>query len=222
MGGKALGVITGEKAAESSLWILPRRWAKQCLKPTISKCCWCTECWVGVWGRRYRKTVEKRNKWQDCCFLNWSSDACWQVFFPALLLIYQGDLSLFSQVCLIPRKQIGVTREQCELFPAPWAWLPRPSCFLLRCGKIDPPSLHPELIHQGHDAVKWPRTSWFVVPVLHLLVGGFLSLLPPQIPPAMLAIPPTRSLPWHRARSQLAHRCSAPTRAWQNHRYHSV
>lgn len=37
MGRETLWVISGEKAVESSVWMLPHNWAKQCLKPTISQ-----------------------------------------------------------------------------------------------------------------------------------------------------------------------------------------
>lgn len=143
-----------------------------------------------------------------CKFILWCMLA--SCFFP-LLFSHQDDLSLFSQVCLVPRNQTGITGKQRELFPAPSAWWLSPSCFLLWCSKVDPPSLHLELIHQGCDANKWPSTSWFVVPVLHLPVSGFLSLLPPQISTVMLTIPATSSLPWHHAHSRLAHHRSAPT-----------
>jgi len=118
---------------DSSLWTGQAVFGAHHFPSTAESGTWSTGLlFGGVW---YQKTVEKRNIWQDFCLLNSSSRVCWQVFFFPLLFLHKGDPSLFSQVCVIPRvesdsqKEVTMTGKQCEVSPAPSAWLPSPAVF---------------------------------------------------------------------------------------------
>lgn len=107
---------------ESSLWILPRRRAKQWLKPTISRVLLRVVCKALGYCLGENVPKDSREKKQMACFLfsAFILRCLLASLFP-LLFLHQDDPSFFSQVCLVPRKQIGMTGKQCELFPAPSA-----------------------------------------------------------------------------------------------------
>lgn len=65
----------------------------------------------------------------------------------------------------------------------------QPDCCLPDVFSFGTPSVHLEPTRQRCEAIKSLRTSWFVVPVLHLLVSGFshrcLLRCSPFLPPAL-------------------------------------